>query len=276
MSPTSKVASKGDITSWRQPLWDASTEQVLVHRRARFPDTFGEMPSIHVMHWLDLVQPILEEGVCSPTREDSSVAGWNGVSPTPEYKGLLYMPSHCTSIACGDSCPLMMLTAKSRRKDSRYTWQEDYVVSQMQLKNLKLEVALHHQSDSNIPLSCEKEIESSVEKKKSVKLNFDDPSFIEALSSADKKKETKIIQSIKQILGERKYLLRLIKKYAKGQSIAIRLNRQLTQATKELEKKIREYNILSKGQKVSTADVSELCDVDDSKNVASEAEKIKS
>ncbi|XP_052690356.1 uncharacterized protein LOC128168213 [Crassostrea angulata] len=107
-------------------------------------------------------------------------------------------------------------------------------------------------------------------------MNFHDPSFIEALSSADKKKETKIIQSIKQILGERKYLLRLIKKYAKGQSIAIRLNRQLTQATKELEKKIREYNTLSKGQKVSMADVSELCDVDDSKNVASEAEKIKS
>uniref|UniRef100_K1RE56 Uncharacterized protein n=1 Tax=Magallana gigas TaxID=29159 RepID=K1RE56_MAGGI len=61
-----------------------------------------------------------------------------------------------------------------------------------------------------------------------------------------------------------------------GQSIAIRLNRQLTQETKELEKKIREYNTLSKGQKVSMADVSELCDVDDSKNVASEAEKIKS
>lgn len=70
-------------------------------------------------------------------------------------------------------------------------------------------------------------------------------------------------------------MLRLIKKYAKGQSIAIRLNRQLTQATKELEKKIREYNTLRKGQKVSMADVSELCD-DDSKNVASEAEKIKS
>lgn len=54
---------------------------------------------------------------------------------------------------------------------------------------------------------------SSVEKKRSVKWNFDDPSFKEALSSADKKQETKIIQSIKQILGERKYLLRLIKKY---------------------------------------------------------------
>lgn len=44
---------------------------------------------------------------------------------------------------------------------------------------------------------------SSVEKKKSVKWNFDDPSLIEALSSANKKKETKIIQSIKQILGEK-------------------------------------------------------------------------
>lgn len=64
--------------------------------------------------------------------------------------------------------------------------------------------------------------------------------------------------------------------FLEGQSIAIRLNRQLTQATKELEKKIREYNTLSKGQKVSMADVSELCDADDSKNVASEAEKIKS
>lgn len=33
----------------------------------RFPDTFREMPSIQVMRWLDLVQPIFEEGVCSPT-----------------------------------------------------------------------------------------------------------------------------------------------------------------------------------------------------------------
>lgn len=57
-------------------------------------------------------------------------------------------------------------------------------------------------------------LEKKFEKKKSVKWNFDDPSFIEALSSADKKQETKIIQSIKQIIGERKYLLRLIKKYA--------------------------------------------------------------
>ena len=26
------------------------------------------------------------------------VAGWKGVSPTPEYRGLLYMPSLCTGM----------------------------------------------------------------------------------------------------------------------------------------------------------------------------------
>ena len=30
------------------------------------------------------------------------VAGWNCVLPIPEYSGLLYMPTHCTGMACGD------------------------------------------------------------------------------------------------------------------------------------------------------------------------------
>ncbi|XP_078327721.1 uncharacterized protein LOC144623220 isoform X1 [Crassostrea virginica] len=44
------------------------------------------------------------------------VAGWNGVLPIPEYRGLLYMPSHCTGMACEDLLPRRRFMSASWRQ----------------------------------------------------------------------------------------------------------------------------------------------------------------
>ncbi|XP_062586701.1 acetyl-CoA carboxylase-like [Saccostrea cucullata] len=70
------------------------TSRPSLQRSSAIP-SLAQMNSSPMAHVRDIAN---EFSVC--------VAGRKGVSPTPEYRALLYMPSHCTGMACGESLPL--------------------------------------------------------------------------------------------------------------------------------------------------------------------------
>ncbi|XP_062600993.1 uncharacterized protein LOC134262633 [Saccostrea cucullata] len=152
-----------------------------------------------------------------------------------------------------------------RDKDAGYTWQEDYVMFRSELSNLKFECALQSTTNVDLEIKYTKEINrlekkiTLIEKKYGVHWSPDDQAFKDHLSSAKNKKEMLLINIMKKIMNERTYLLQLVKKYAKGQSIAKKLNKQLSQATKELQKRIKEYNSISCRDTVTLKDLPALC-----------------
>ncbi|XP_071149465.1 uncharacterized protein [Mytilus edulis] len=66
--------------------------------------------------------------------------------------------------------------------------------------------------------------------------------YTQFLKQANKQQKIKLLASLKQLVVERCFLLSLVKRYAKGQAVAIRLNRQLKRVGKNMTKALNQYN----------------------------------
>ncbi|VDI77369.1 Hypothetical predicted protein [Mytilus galloprovincialis] len=65
--------------------------------------------------------------------------------------------------------------------------------------------------------------------------------YTQFLKQANKQQKIKLLASLKQLVVERCFLLSLVKRYAKGQAVAIRLNRQLKRVGKNMTKALNQY-----------------------------------
>ncbi|KAL3852865.1 hypothetical protein ACJMK2_016474 [Sinanodonta woodiana] len=52
------------------------------------------------------------------------------------------------------------------------------------------------------------------------------------------------IQAMTRLMAERTFLLQMMKKYARGQAVAIRLGRQLRKVNAAVQRHLKEYNLL--------------------------------
>ncbi|XP_063399129.1 uncharacterized protein LOC134683743, partial [Mytilus trossulus] len=68
--------------------------------------------------------------------------------------------------------------------------------------------------------------------------------FERHLSSAKEKNRLHILKKLQRLISERHFLLDLIKKYARGQAIAIRLSKQVQKVVAKIKQSLAEYNLV--------------------------------
>ena len=85
-------------------------------------DSLSKWPCLEQMVFFVTIFMICRLEVTSSAKEYTvCVADWNGVFPILEYSGLVYMPSHCTGMACGDLLP--------RRRFMSFSWRHLWLMS---------------------------------------------------------------------------------------------------------------------------------------------------
>lgn len=88
----------------------------------------------------------------------------------------------------------------------------------------------------------EKHLISYEKKNKFLRPRSTDEHYFSNLKTAKDKERKLHLYAVRQHISERQYLLNLVRKYAKGQSVFNRLERQLKYVTKKIHKSIEMYN----------------------------------
>ncbi|XP_052268778.1 uncharacterized protein LOC127870161 [Dreissena polymorpha] len=79
-------------------------------------------------------------------------------------------------------------------------------------------------------------------KKAGVKWDSTNVDYLRTLKTAQEKLRLQILETLQQTTAERLFLLDLMKKYARGQAVAIRLGKQLKQTNKKIREQLSLYN----------------------------------
>lgn len=90
-----------------------------------------------------------------------------------------------------------------------------------------------------------------------------DPAYLQSLKTAKEKTRLKVLEKLQQTAAEGLLLLDLMKKYARGQSVAVLLGKQLKKTNKKIKEQLFLYNAVS-GEHV---DLPVKLDFDDIKSV---------
>ncbi|XP_033743002.1 uncharacterized protein LOC117329255 [Pecten maximus] len=138
------------------------------------------------------------------------------------------------------------------RKDSEeiegeLKWEETYALNLNRLQ--KVGTASLSVADGGNLKKEEERLTKSVqrcEKKHQLPRRWEecDSDYKQNLESGQEKTKRAILKGLRQTAVERTYLLELVKKYARGQSVAKRLNTQIKKMNTEMRKKIEEFNLV--------------------------------
>ncbi|XP_052086482.1 uncharacterized protein LOC127723773 [Mytilus californianus] len=126
--------------------------------------------------------------------------------------------------------------------------ESEYILSKTDIYALDLQKYYRIRYDGNITgnqedLSrFEKKLCAYENKNKMKRMDKDCETFISCLIAAKTKEKKLALTAIRQHVSEKQYLLKLIRKYAKGQSIYHRLSKQLKCVIKKEKKSIDGYN----------------------------------
>ncbi|XP_061592259.1 uncharacterized protein LOC133457248 isoform X2 [Cololabis saira] len=131
------------------------------------------------------------------------------------------------------------------KKTIDWTWEEDYV--QKLLEHQHLEV-LNRMATSDPELRArleksERQLQT-IERKRHVggRWTLNTEASRHLLSAIDDKKRQHALQAMYRLVLERRFLCGLVRKYADGQKIAIRLSKKINVVGQKIKNKVKEYN----------------------------------